>query len=245
MSQFEQQNKVKEFYNKSDYFSEVVTYTELLKSAFQKYRITKVKIIYSPNKEERVLDLGCALGTFCFALAPQCKEIIGLDYSRKAIDIANKLLKNSPYNNIKFICRDAQSTELESASFDVIICADLVEHLYPKVFEKVLDECQRLLKKGGKLVIWTPHRGHVLEILKNHDIILKRDVSHVDYKSMDYLLRNLRKRNFLIQKSYYAGSHIPILRILERLLLPVLPIMRRRIAILAKKSQCASPLVER
>jgi 2-polyprenyl-3-methyl-5-hydroxy-6-metoxy-1,4-benzoquinol methylase len=237
MLQFERQKKMKEFYDQSDYFSEVVEYTDLLKSAFQKYRVARVKTIYSPNKEERVLDLGCALGTFCFTLALQCKEIIGLDYSRKAIDIANKLLKNSPYHNIKFICRDAQSTGLESASFDVIICADLFEHLYPEVFEKVLDECQRLLKKGGKLVIWTPHRGHVLEILKNHDIILKRDVSHVDYKSMDYLLRNLRKRNFLIQKSYYAESHVPIFRILERLLLPVLPIMRRRIAILAKKSQ--------
>ena len=112
-----------------------------------------------------------------------------------------------------------------------------MEHLYPEISEKVLDECRKLLKKEGKLVIWTPNRGHILEILKNNNIILKRDVSHVDYKSMDNLLTSLHKRDFSVRKSYYAESHIPVFRILERLLIPVLPLLRRRIAILAEKRQ--------
>jgi len=235
MSKFERQEKMRKFYDEGDYFKEVETYKDLLKSAFQKYRITKVKEIYSPNKEERILDMGCALGTFCFVFASECKEIIGIDYSRKAISIANRLLKNSPFDNIKFICADAQSVGLKAESFDVIVCADLFEHLYPEAFERTLDECRRLLKKGGKLIIWTPHRGHILEILKNHNIILKKDISHVDYKSMSYLLNSLQQRKFLIRKAYYTESHIPIFRVLERLFLPVLPIMRRRIAILAEK----------
>jgi len=35
-----------------------------LNSFFQKYRISKVKQIYTPNKKERVLDLGCGWGLF-------------------------------------------------------------------------------------------------------------------------------------------------------------------------------------
>uniref|UniRef100_A0A7C6EBN6 Class I SAM-dependent methyltransferase n=1 Tax=candidate division WOR-3 bacterium TaxID=2052148 RepID=A0A7C6EBN6_UNCW3 len=229
-------NVTKKFYDESNYFAEVKVYTDLLTSRFQQYRIINVKKIYSPNPKERVLDLGCALGTFCFALAQQCKEIIGVDYSQKAITIANKLLANSPFRNIKFICSDAQAIEeLPADSFDVIISADLFEHLYPNTFEKVLDECKRLLKQGGKLVIWTPHQRHIIEILKNRNIILKKDISHVHYKSMDYLLTNLQKRNFTILKAYYVESHLPIWANLERLLMPVLPIMRRRIAILAKR----------
>lgn len=235
---FEQQEKMKEYYDGAHYFDEgIETPADLLRGTFQKYRLSKVLQVYSPMSEERVLDLGCGLGTFCFALAPLCKRITGVDYSKKAIDLCNKLLETSECSNIKFVCADAQNTRLKSESYDVIICADLLEHLYPEVSEKVLDECRRLLKKRGKLVIWTPHRGHILEIIKNNNIILKRDVSHVDYKSMDNLLASLRKRDFSVHKSYYAESHIPVFRILERLLIPVLPLFRRRIAILAEKRQ--------
>ncbi|NJD54194.1 MAG: class I SAM-dependent methyltransferase [Candidatus Methanoperedens sp.] len=206
-----------------------------IKSSFQKYRISKILQIYTPNKEESILDLGCGWGTFCFALAPLCKAVIGVDFNQKGIDLCNRLLDKWKSGNIKFLCSDAQNTGLKSNSFDVIICADLFEHLYPDTFGNVLDECNRLLKKGGKLIIWTPHRGHILEILKNNNIILSKEEGHVDYKSMDYLIKNLHNRKFLIKKSYYAESHIPIFCIIERCFLNILPIMRRRIAILAEK----------
>jgi 2-polyprenyl-3-methyl-5-hydroxy-6-metoxy-1,4-benzoquinol methylase len=66
-------------------------------SVFQKYRVSKVLEIYKPNKSERVLDLGCGRGTFCFAVAPLCKEVIGIDFSRKRIELGNTLLAKTPY----------------------------------------------------------------------------------------------------------------------------------------------------
>lgn len=206
-----------------------------LNSFFQKYRISKVKQIYTPNKKERVLDLGCGWGTFCFAFAPLCKEITGVDYNQKGIDLCNKLLEKWKFNNVKFVCADAQNTGLESESYDVIICADLFEHLYPDTFENVMDECNRLLKKGGKFVIFTPYKGHIFEILKNNNLIIKPIEGHVDYKSFDCLLNSLHKRNLLIKKSEYGESHIPIFNIFEKLCLGFLPILRRRIQILAEK----------
>ena len=227
----------KEFYNSSSYFDQEKKIFTNLNNPLQKYRISKVLQIYTPNKSQKVLDLGCGWGTFCFALAPLCKEITGLDISKKSIKLCQKLLTQyKKYNNVKFICRDASNTKLDSDSYDVIICADLIEHLYPKVFEKVLDESRRVLRKGGKLIIWTPHGGHFLEILKNHNIILKKDISHVDYKSMKQISEALIQRGFLIKKNYYTESHIPLLRNLERILLHFFPIMRRRIAILAIKN---------
>jgi 2-polyprenyl-3-methyl-5-hydroxy-6-metoxy-1,4-benzoquinol methylase len=236
MNDFQKQEQLREYYDESyGVNGNIETYNDLQKRPFQQYRISKVLEIYSPGKDEQVLDLGCARGTFCFVLAPLCKQITGVDYSSKTIDVCNRLLQKSPYSNIQFVCADAQNTSLRSESYDAIVCADLFEHLYPEVSEKVLDECKRLLKKKGKLVIWTPHRGHILEILRNNNIILKRRIGHVDYKSMDRLLESLLKRNFSIQKAYYAESHIPVFRVLERLLIPVLPLFRRRIAILAEK----------
>lgn len=220
------QREMKRYYDESEYFDKKPS------KLFQDYRILNIFHIYRPNKNERILDIGCGWGTISFAISFLCKEVIGLDYSQKSIDNCNALLKD---NNIKFICADAQNTGFDSESFDVIISADLFEHLYPEVYENVLDECNRLLKKKGKLVIWTPNKVHILEILKNKNIILKKDISHVDYKSMDRLLESLTKRNFAIKKAYYVESHIPIINILERLLLRILPLARRRIAILAEK----------
>ncbi len=222
-----------EFYDHSSYYDRKLSTFANRKSKFQQYRIRKVLEIYTPKRTEKVLDLGCGWGTFSFTLAPRTKQVVGLDFSRKSIAICKKLLKQTGYKNVRFVCGDAQKTGLQSATFDVVIAADLFEHLYPDQTERVLKECHRLLKKGGKLVIWTPHRGHVLEILKNHDILLARDVSHVDYKSMGRLLTRLKRHGFRILKYYYAESHVPILSIIEKALLGVIPLLRRRIAILA------------
>lgn len=226
----------KEYYDESKYFDQNIRTFADLETPFQKYRISKVLEIYTPDKEERVLDIGCGWGTFCFAIAALCREITGLDFSQKSIDLCGILLKERKFTNIKFVCADAQTTGLKSDAYDVIICADLFEHLYPDISEKVLDECRRLLKKKGRLVIWTPHRGHVLEILKNNNIILKKEPSHVDYKSMEYFSEILKSKGFSILKKYYAESHIPIFNAFERLFSPILPIMRRRIAVLAEKA---------
>ena len=237
MTDFERQEAIREdLYDTDCYYDESVeTPLDITSGRFYEFRIAKVLEIYSPTKEEYVVDLGCALGTFCFVLAPLCKQVIGIDYSSRAIQICNQLLQKTQHNNIKFVCSGAHATGLESESVDIVVCADLVEHLYPEVFEKTLDEIRRLLRKNGKVIIWTPHRGHIIEILKNNNIILKKDVDHVDFKSLDRLVSSLRQRNFSVQKAYYTESHIPVFGIFEKLLLPVLSVMRRRIAVLAEK----------
>jgi ubiquinone/menaquinone biosynthesis C-methylase UbiE len=225
----------KDYYDDSTYFDSHTSTFMDLDNPFQRYRIANVLKIYTPQKDETVLDLGCGWGTFEFILAPLCKEIIGLDFSSKSIELCDELLEKNPHDNIKFICADAADTGLDAESFDLIISADLFEHIYPDDFERILDECKRILKPAGKLSIWTPNRGHFLEILKNHNIILKRDIAHVDYKKMAGMIASLKKRGFITRKSYYAESHLPVLRVIERLLLKIIPIFRRRIVILAEK----------
>ncbi len=206
-----------------------------LKHPFQRYRITNVLKLYTPNKKEKVLDFGCGWGTFCFALAPLCKHITGVDFSKGSIDFCQRELKKRKYGNVDFMCADVQKTGLNSASYDLIVTADLFEHLYPEQFQNALDEAQRLLKPKGKISIWIPSRGHFLEILKNHNIIMKKDEGHVNYKSMETVIGELKRRRFKILKSYYAESHLPVISKLEKWTLGFIPLMRRRIAILAEK----------
>ena len=144
------------------------------------------------------------------------------------------LARNSQIN-VRFLHADAQCTHLESESYDVIICTHIFNKLDPTGFSRILGECRRLLKKGGKLLLLTPHRGYITEILKSTNGGTNGNGVHRDHKSMDSLLSELNKKYFMICKSYYTESHIPIVRNLEKLFLKVLPIVRRRIAILAER----------
>ncbi len=225
----------REFYDRTYYFEGRTEHLLDIDSPFQRYRIEKVLQLYEPGPEERVLDLGCGWGTFCWALGHRVAEIVGVDFSQKSIDLCEERLASSVIEGVSLLCADAQDTGLEAESFDLVIGADLVEHLYPEDSQPVFAEAFRVLKKGGRLSLWTPHRGHFLEMLKARNILLRRDVSHVDYKSMDRLKSLVGSAGFVVERAYYAESHVGGLRLIERALQRWVPILRRRIAVLARK----------
>lgn len=226
----------KEFYDSSDYFENQGT-THLVDhdSPFQRYRVAKVLEIHTPGPDDRVVDLGCGWGTFDFALADRVGSILGVDFSERSIEICEARLAEHPVPNLSFLCADGGDTALEPDAYDVVLAADLFEHLYPEDSARVAREAFRILAPGGRFVTWTPNRGHLLEILKNNDIVLKRDVSHVDYKSMARMKELLVGAGFEIERAYYAESHVPGLRTVERLLQRFVPVLRRRIAVLGRK----------
>lgn len=226
----------REHYDSSEYFEGRGSgHLTDLDSPFQRYRVAKVTAIRPPRSTDRVVDLGCGWGTFGFALADRVAEVVGVDFSERSIEICNRLLGERPTDNLRFVQADAGDTGLEGDAYDLVLAADLFEHLYPDDSRRVATEAFRLLRPGGHFATWTPHRGHVLEALKNRDVILKRDITHVDYKSMSRMKLLLSEAGFTIERAYYAESHVPGLRVVERLLHSLVPFLRRRIAVLGLK----------
>ncbi len=231
----------REYYDAGDYFegagSGHVTDPD---SPFQRYRVEKVLDLHRPGPRDRVLDMGCGWGTFSFALAPHVGEVVGVDFSERSIAFCERRLAREPQPNLRFVQADAGDTGLEPASWDVVIAADLFEHLYPDDAQRVAREAFRLLRPGGRFVTWTPNPGHLIEMLKRRDILIRRDPTHVDYKSMRRMRELLVGAGFEIEEARYFESHLRGLRVAERMLQGLVPFLRRRIAVLGRRPRVAS-----
>jgi len=104
----------------------------------------------------RVLDLGCSIGMMAAACAERgALSVVGVDYTPRMVEIATELARERALSNVSFRVGDVSERNFEPASFDLVVAADIVEHLYPDVLEAAVGEVFHALAPGGRLLIHT------------------------------------------------------------------------------------------
>jgi len=207
-------------------------------TSFHRHRMKILRGLVQPVSGERILDLGCGMGTVSIEFARYGANMIGLDSSPTAIRIAQAICNDISQGNAQFLLGEASRIPSTDDSFDKIICADFVEHIERCDYVRMLSECYRVLKPLGRLFIYTPCPTHVFELLKRNDLVLRRDPSHVDLKDMSYLERSVADASFTVERAYFENSFIPIFSRVEKALMHLPKIGRvfqRRICIAAVK----------
>jgi 2-polyprenyl-3-methyl-5-hydroxy-6-metoxy-1,4-benzoquinol methylase len=107
-----------------------------------------------PLEAQAVLDVGCGAGRLGETLkGRQPVAVTGIEAETRAAQIAEGRLD-------RVFCGDVEEMELpfEPASFDVVLCGDVLEHLREP--ETVLRRIRPWLKPGGQLVASIPNVRH-------------------------------------------------------------------------------------
>ena len=98
------------------------------------------------QKDDIVLDIGCGNKPYERYIRSLTKRADGKGYV--GCDVA----QSSDFR-VDFLC-DATKIPLESESFNIVICTQVLEHVYD--FENVILEAYRLLKPEGVLIVSAP-----------------------------------------------------------------------------------------
>lgn len=128
--------------------------------------------------QARGLDLGCAVGRSTFELARHCTEVLGIDFSHRFIEAANRLREHGALHyrfveegslttatsavvpgdiersRVRFEQGDAMALRPDLGAFDVVLLANLVDRLADP--RQCLDRLPALVRAGGQLIISTP-----------------------------------------------------------------------------------------
>jgi ubiquinone/menaquinone biosynthesis C-methylase UbiE len=108
-----------------------------------------------------LLDVGCGTGEVLSCIYREGVKFSGLDISSKMLGIARKNLGG----NVDLRLGDSEKLPWDDESFEALLCLNSFHH-YPNP-EKVLNEMNRVLKSGGKLVMADPWQSTPLRQLMN------------------------------------------------------------------------------
>lgn len=141
--------KLPSYYESNDYIS----HTDGKKTLFEKmYQFVKgialknkLKLINLQSEKGKILDIGAGVGDFLMTAKNDGWEIIGIEPSEKAKNIAIK-------KGVSFV-NDVK--EIESHSLDVITMWHVLEHV-PNLEEQIT-ELKRMIKPNGTIIIAVPN----------------------------------------------------------------------------------------
>jgi ubiquinone/menaquinone biosynthesis C-methylase UbiE len=187
---------------------------------------------------EVLLELGCAAGEHTVRLAPMVRRAIGLDFSADAIRLARERAAREG-SAAQFLQGDvADLSAFGDGSVDKVLAMDLVEHVPDAVLDSMLRECFRVLRPGGRLVLYTPSATHYVERMKAANFILRQLPGHIAVRDGQAYARALRAQPWQEVRIEYLPSSYPLFGALDRMLsrLPAIGRwFRFRILVLATK----------
>lgn len=150
------------------------------------------KKIFNP---ESVLDVGAGRGTFLAYMRDEGLNAVGFDFSEFAVSDEGRYIR---CQRDWLIQHDAtNSWPYADSSKDLVICLDLMEHIYENENQFVMDEIIRVSKKWIFLQIATTKDDEGYNLKKGQEIPMKfrgcAIAGHVNVRRPEYWIRKFMR----------------------------------------------------
>jgi SAM-dependent methyltransferase len=96
----------------------------------------------------RLLDVGCGSGEWLATMRELGWQVEGVDFDENAIRVAKQSKLPVHHGSL-------EQQNFPNESFDAVVLNHVIEHVLNPI--DTLAECARILKRGGKLVLFTPN----------------------------------------------------------------------------------------
>ena len=151
------------------------------------------------NPDSIVLDYGCATGSIAIELAGTVKNVYGIDFSAKMIEIAERKAAESNAANVHFMKATIFDERLKEESFDLILSLSIL-HLV-KEPTQVVNRIRQLLKPGGYFISATPCLGKTTfrsTLIRVPLFVLSKlgILPHINFFSVSGLTASIANENF-------------------------------------------------
>jgi ubiquinone/menaquinone biosynthesis C-methylase UbiE len=112
--------------------------------------IELIKAVLSKQADlGNTLELGCGSGTYSEILAREARHLTATDYSDEMVAFSKQRFES--LENVTVEKANCFSLSYPEFSFDTVVMANLL-HVVPEP-EKVVQECKKVLKRNGRLII--------------------------------------------------------------------------------------------
>jgi methionine biosynthesis protein MetW len=154
---------------------------------------------------DRVLQVDCGPGVLAARMIELGAQVIGVDLSAEAVRRAQARGVSASQVNL-----DRQPLPFAGASFDIVVSDSQIEHRVD--YERYLDECARVLRPGGRLVLCVPNTAHWRVrwwLLRGHFPYVEHtptDWLHLRFFTLPDLRRLLQARGLAIEQVSGSAS---------------------------------------
>lgn len=156
-------------------------------SVYEKQKYQQTLQALNKGRYDRALEIGCSIGVLTEMLSVQCSELIAMDISDTALQIARRRL--SEKQQVRFI-NQAIPEYFPEGPFDLIVLSEVGYYLNQPDLLKARDKMINLLSTNGTILLvhWTHFvADYPLTGDQVHECFLDSSLSHIYSKRMsDY-----------------------------------------------------------
>ncbi len=196
------------FYNKI-----AKVYDLLAERSEQPMRELAVRML-GPTPGERLLEIGFGTGHLLAELARAvgpAGQVVGIDISENMLAQAQELLERENLSERVTLDRgDAEDLPYASDSFDGILMCFALELFDTRQIPRVLAQCQRVLRPGGRIVV-----ASVSKETKHGLVVRAYEWTHQHFPNLldcrpIYVRRSLQAQGFALEEARLEFMWVPV-----------------------------------